>query len=306
MPARPLVHPAPPADVTELVAAYRQTVTSFADVADGLTDQEWARPTSCAGWTAHDHLAHVVHVEDYLVTGRHPGGPPGATTEPVEPGRPDHVHSPFTAWMEEGVRARDGVAPDELVSQLRELVEIRSAGMYDAELTLDTPVHGTLGRDTTFGRLTRLRIQDVWVHEQDLREVVDRPGSLDSPGASQFLDSIMRMLPRRVLEQVAPDPGTVVILESTGPVTARAGVRIGLDAAGEVVAHDLFTGRTAADDEDPSVDDESADRTTTISMSTHSLTRRAAGRVSTEDTAFHVVGDEDLARRVLDALVVTP
>ncbi len=300
------VHPAAPADVTELVAAYRQTLTSFADVADGLREEDWGRPTSLPGWTARDVLAHVVHIEDYLSGSEHPASGWTEPLAPVEVGSPEHVRSAFGVWNEEGVRARDSRSPAELIAELRGLTEVRSAVMYDADLELDTPMRGVRGREGTFGRVTRLRIVDVWVHEQDLRAVVDRPGSLDSPAASQFLDLVMEALPGVVLERVRPEPGTVVILESTGPVTARAGVRIGLDADGQAVAHELFTGHTTAEDDEPSVDDESADRTTSVALSTHSLTRRAAGRVSTQDTAYHVVGDEDLARRVLDALALTP
>lgn len=300
------VQPAAPADVTELVAAYRQTMISFADVADGLREQDWDRPTSLPGWSARDVLAHVVHIEDYLSGSEHPVGGWVEPAEPVEVGTPEHVRNAFAVWNEEGVRARDDRSPAELVAELRGLVEVRSAIMYDADLDLDTPVRTVRGREGPFGDVTRLRIVDVWMHEQDLRDVVDRPGSLDSPGASQFMELVMDSLCHIVLHRVRPEPGTVVILESTGPVMARGGVRIGSDADGGPVAHELFTGHTTADDAEPSVDDESADRTTTISMSTYYLARRAAGRVATADTAYHVVGDEDLAVRVLDALTVTP
>lgn len=300
------VHPAAPADVTELVAAYRQTMISFADVADGLREEDWDRPTSLPGWTARDVLAHVVHIEDYLSGSEHPVGGWVAPAEPVEVGTPEHVRNAFAVWNEEGVRARDDRSPAELVAELRGLVEVRSAIMYDADLDLDTPVRTVRGQEGPFGDVTRLRIVDVWMHEQDLRDVVDRPGSLDSPGASQFMELVMDSLCQIVLHRVRPEPGTVVILESTGPVMARGGVRIGADADGEPVAHELFTGHTTADDDEPSVDDESADRATTISMSTYYLARRAAGRVATADTAYHVVGDEDLAVQVLDALTVTP
>ena len=46
--------------------------------------------------------------------------------------------------------------------------------------------------------------------------------------------------------------------------------------------------------------------TTTITMSTQAATRRCAGRVSTDDTHHVVHGDPKIARRVLDALVITP
>ncbi|MGZ4687960.1 MAG: hypothetical protein ACXVYT_19435, partial [Oryzihumus sp.] len=45
--------------------------------------------------------------------------------------------------------------------------------------------------------------------------------------------------------------------------------------------------------------------TVSISMSTDAFTRRAAGRRAVADTAYTVVGDEAMARRVLEALVVT-
>ena len=98
--------------------------------------------------------------------------------------------------------------------------------------------------------------------------------------------------------------GQTVILESTGPVTARAGVRVSHDASGARSDHVLFTGESesgmgqAVHSED--------DPTTTISLSTEALTRRAAGRRPTGETAYSVVGDETLAAAVLDALTFTP
>ncbi|WP_122262688.1 maleylpyruvate isomerase family mycothiol-dependent enzyme [Ornithinimicrobium cerasi] len=303
------VHPSPPSDVPSLIEAYRHTLISFADVADGMREDDWARPTTCPGWTARDILAHVVHVEDYLTGSEHPAADwvPRDDLEPVEIGAPEHVRHAFGVWVEEGVRARQQREPADLLAELRGLVELRSAHMYDPDLTLETPVRSVMDASAPFGELTRLRISDVWVHEQDLREMLNRPGSLDAAGASQFVDHVVGALPRVVLRRVRPEPGTVIILESTGPVMARGGVRIGTDADGELVWHELFAGHTEAAGRFPMVHEaDEEDRATTIAMSTHELTRRAAGRRTTEDTAYHVVGDEDLARRVVDALAVTP
>jgi len=48
-----------------------------------------------------------------------------------------------------------------------------------------------------------------------------------------------------------------------------------------------------------------SDPTTTISLSTEAFTRRAAGRRPVSDTPYSVKGDDAIARRVLEALVVT-
>lgn len=302
------VHPSPPSDVPSLIEAYRQTVLSFADVADSLREADWDLQTACAGWTARDHLAHVVHVEDYLSGSEHPvaGWAPSDGEEPIEVGVPEHVRHEFGVWVEQGVRARRDRDPADLLAELRGLVDVRTAQMYDPDLTLETPVRGAMGTDAVFGDLTRLRISDVWVHEQDLRDAVNRPGSLDSAGASQFVALVMDALPRIVVRRVRPEPGTVVILESTGPVTGRAGVRVGVDAGGDLVWHELFTGHVDAESAHPSVHDpDGTEHSASVALSTHALGRRAAGRCPTESTAYHVVGDEELARRVLDALTVT-
>lgn len=306
-----VVHPPPPADVPSLIEAYREVLGAFVDTCDGLRAAEWDLPTACTGWTARDHLAHIVHIEDHLTGGEHPasgwsGADAGRPT--IEVGRPEHVRNDFGVWVEEGVRARADRSPDELLAELRGLIEVRVAQMYDPDLELDTPVRSVRGEQAEFGQLVELRLSDVWVHTQDLRTALDRPGALDSPGAAVFTAAVLAAVPRVVARRVSPPVGTVVIVESTGPVTGRGGVRITTDADGEPVAHELFTGHVEEHEEGEagSAEDQPEEAVTTIALSTHELTRRAAGRQSTEDTAYQVHGDEDLARRVLDALVLTP
>lgn len=300
-----VVHPPPPSDVPSFIEAYREVLGTFIGTCDGLRESEWDLPTSCPGWTIKDHLAHVVHVESFLAGGQHPAA--GWTQDlGISVGTPEHVRNSFAVWMEEGVRARADVSGPELVRELSEVAEIRLAQAYDPELEMDTLVPSVRGKQGPFGQVMALRISDIWVHGQDIRAVVERPGGQDSPGGVIFTAYVLSSVPDLVLElEPVPEPGTVVIVESTGPVTGRAGVRVGTDSDGQPAAHVLFTGHTTAEDDDPEVD-EAPDAVTTIGLSTHELTRRAAGRQSTEETAYQVQGDEDLARRVLDALAVTP
>jgi uncharacterized protein (TIGR03083 family) len=297
-----VVHPSPPTDVPSLIEAYRHELTSLVNTCDGLRGSEWDVPTQCPGWTVHDHVAHVVHLEDYLSGSDHPAG-----GEDIRVGDPEHVRNDFGVWIEQGVRARRSVPPEALLAELRTLVEVRTANLYDLDPQLETPVRHVMDQETTFEELARLRLCDVWTHEQDIRHAVDRPGSLDGPGAAQWMSWVLGALPRVVLRRVRPEPGTTVIVESTGPVTGRAGVRIDVDSDGEPVAHELFSGHAESTEDGHGVHDESTpEQVTTISLSTDSLARRAAGRVSTQDTAYQVHGDEDLAARVLDALTLTP
>ncbi len=120
---------------------------------------------------------------------------------------------------------------------------------------------------------------------------------------------IVDAFPRILAKRLDLPAGQTVILESTGPVTARVGVRMAHGSDGEVVGHTLFSGsqETAAEDAADQVEHPEEDVvSTTIMMSTDALTRRAAGRRTTEETSYKVVGDEETARAVLDALVITP
>lgn len=298
------VHPAAPDDVPGFADAYRRTVTSFADVAETLREADWESPTSCPGWPARAHLAHVLHLEDVLTGTEHPGGHGLPEGPPPAKGSPEHVRNSFAAYMEEGVLARADRSPREMLDELRGVMEVRSAQLYDQDLTLDTLVPGIRGREAPLGPMLLLRLGDIWVHEQDLRELVGRPGSLDTVGASAFVTLIEDAFTDVVVEKVAPPPGTTVILESTGPLAARMGVRVGEADDGSLVGHPLFSGH--AEEGGPAHQSAASGPTTTISMSTDALTRRAAGRRPAADTPYHVVGDEDLAARVVEALVITP
>lgn len=303
-----VVHPSPPADVPSLVEAYREVLGTFLSTCDGLRAAEWELPTACPGWTPREHVAHVLHLEDHLSGGEHPVSGWSSVERDddlsIEVGDPEHVRNDFGVWTEEGVRARGHLSPEELLTELRGVVDLRIAQLYDPDLELDTPVRSVMGEQAPLGELLELRLCDVWLHGQDIRAAVDRPGALDSPGAAVFTARVLGSLARVVERRVQPEPGTVVILESTGPVTGRAGVRMATDGEGHPVAHELFSGH--AEDEDASVEDPAQDQVTTIALSTHELTRRAAGRQTTQDTAYQVNGDDALAQAVLDALTLTP
>ena len=294
------LHPAAPQELPDLVEGYRQAMRSLIDVGRTCPPDRLTDSTCCPGWTVQDHLAHVASVEAYLDGGDYP--------EVELPDRA-HLHHEFAVWMEHGVQARRGQPVEEVLDELETLLHNRLATLSNPELTLETVVRGPMGLEMPLSELLARRLVDIWVHEQDLREALDRIGNLDSPAAAMFVHRIVVAFPVVVPKRVDLPAGQSVILESTGPVTARVGVRMAHGEHDEVVAHPLFTGdsETAESDHaDQMGHPEEEVATTTIILSTDALTRRAAGRRSTLDTAYRVVGDEEVARAVLDALVLTP
>jgi len=89
-------------------------------------------------------------------------------------------------------------------------------------------------------------------------------------------------------------------------LTADSSQRQGRPRGHAISADEATRTHDGAQRSDPQTSDPLMDApTTTISLATEAFTRRAAGRRSVSDTAYSVVGDDAIARRVLEALVVT-
>ena len=89
-----------------------------------------------------------------------------------------------------------------------------------------------------------------------------------------------------------------VIFDSTGPVAGRVGARIVHDEHGSPSAVPLFSGHGHTV--------HAGEHTTTITLTTEAMTRRAAGRGDTDSIHYTVHGDPAIARRAMDALSFTP
>lgn len=283
------MHPAAPNDRNGLIDAFDHSVQSIIDLGMSCRDTDFDIQTECPGWTVKDQIAHVVGSEKSFA-----GLPRPDVRVPDYP----HVRSDFARLVEEDVESRRAVPGREVVAELAEFHPERMEALRASEADLDTVVGGLFGRDTTFGQHLHRRIVDVWVHEQDLRAALDRPGNLDSAGAATFTADILAALPRVAARVAGIEPGHAVVLDVSGPVVARGGVRIITGDDGRPYGEALFSGHHRPEGEDQ-VD------VTSIHLSTDALTRRAAGRRPVEEIHYTVTGDEEIARRVLEALVIT-
>lgn len=280
-------HPAAPVELPDLIEAYSNTTQAVLELGLTCHAADFEKPTQCPGWTVKDQISHVVGLEGAL------SGSPAPDVEV-----PDHpwVQNDFGRFMETHVQARRALPGPEVVAELQELLPVRIAHFHELLADPDQLVPGPAGerpaRDSVF-----IRVIDIWCHEQDIREALDRPGNLDSPGAAAFTQQVLDSVPARAVKVAGLPVGTTVIIESTGPVQARGGVRV-VEKDGEAYGETLFSGEP----HDPGLEGE----VTTIRLTTEALTRRGAGRVSTADLRYHVEGDEQVATALLDALAITP
>ncbi len=283
-------HPAPPTDLAGLVGAYEQTARAVIDLGQTMSARDFERETECPGWSVKDQFSHIAGIEGWL---------DGARPPELDLGEVPHVKNEQGEFIERFVQERRGREGTDIVGELEDVLESRLAMLRDPDLTEDTQMRGPFGR-TTAAQMLAMRASDIWVHEQDIRTATGRPGDLDTPAAAIFVFAVIRALPRIVAHDAKVPVGHAVILDVTGPVAARAGARVVLDADRKMWGEELFTGGSHGEDTASAPTE-----TTSIVLSTDALTRRAAGRRTVDDLVFTVTGDRGVALDVLEQLVVT-
>ncbi len=262
------------------VAGWRESVAAVLDLVDGLDAAGAATPTDCPGWTVQDVVAHVAHLESVGAAGT---GDPSTDAA-------DARELP-SAYTEAGVAERRDRSLDELVEEIRDAVARRAEQLQDLPDDPSTPAPVTPGGiDWTWDTLLRNRCIDIWVHEQDIRRALGRPGGFDGTAAQVVAMTFSFAMPYVLGKQVRPPAGTVVRWDVTGPVPVDLAVMVGDDGR----AHRLDTLQTS---EAP---------TATLRMDVETFTVLAAGRRRRGDLDLVIDGDEALAHAVLDAMPVTP
>lgn len=258
------------------IDAWWQATDEFTRLLEELAPEDWASPTDLAGWDVHAVAAHIAHLETILAGGPH---------DTTEIGDPEHVRGAMGTYTEQGVVARRDRTPDELIAEIR-----RSTTARHTALLADPPTDAAAAPAISFpgipwdvGTLLRNRPLDVWMHEQDIRRAVDRPGGMDSPAAQHTADYLIEALGVVVGKRVAPPAGTSVALEVAG--SAPYAVSVGEDGRARPV-------------------DPTTTATTRISLSREDFVVAAGGRRPAANPV--VDGDQRLGAQVLEAFAVTP
>ena len=260
-------------------AALAETWGGLSDVTSELSATEWSLPTECPGWDVKDQLSHLIGIERSIM-----GEPEPAWDGPLG----DHVKNDFAARNERWIAARrpfpGPTVRDEFVgvTQAR-LVQLEALGDDEWAAVGWSPV-GEVPRAT----FMEVRVFDSWVHEQDARRALDRPGG-DGNGASALsLDRVQSAMPFVVGKQAGCAEGTAIRFDVAGP---------GADARSFTVAVDGGRARPVGDEVDPTV---------VLSLSSIDFVRLGCGRAGAEQVeaagGVGLRGDAAVGRAVLGAM----
>lgn len=286
------MHPSAPEDLPGLVQAFGHTAQAVVDLTFALSERDFDKETQCPGWTVKDQVSHITSLELAML-----GRPDRAVEVPDAP----HLKTDLGRSMESGVHLRRRRPGVEVVEELQRVLAERMAHLNNPDLSEDDLVDIPIGGQLPLRDALRLRIFDVWCHEQDIRTALGRIGNLDSPAAAVSVDWVLKYLPQIVVRRAGIEAGKVVMFELTGPVQARAGIRVEADSDGRTIGREMFSRGTDETGPIPVIG-----KTTNIQMATEPFMRRAAGRQRVDELHYTVFGDEEVARKVLEALAITP
>jgi uncharacterized protein (TIGR03083 family) len=219
-------------DNTERVEMLEHVWRSIAELGSSLDETRWKAPTECPGWTVQDNLVHITALEKFILGDPLPFGDVPDDLPHVK----NDIGRSNERWIESRRSWTGADALAEFVattrSRIAQLRELDDAGFAADSWTPMGP--------GTVAQLLGFRIFDSWVHEQDMRRAVDRPGDLDSAAAHFSTQMMLDVLPYVVGKKVGAPEGSTVVLSLTGPIEATTAVLVtdgrarALDAAPDV------------------------------------------------------------------------
>jgi uncharacterized protein (TIGR03083 family) len=258
------------------VAAWKACAADVEKLLRSLDGDDWSRETDCPGWTVRDVAAHLAAIEAELAGG------PGPHLDQVSAATANVSGADTQAGIEE----RRDHSTDEIIEEFADAVRRRAAEL-DEDPPSDpaaVPARNPGGVGWDWQTLLRNRVIDLWVHEQDIRRAVGRPGDLDTPAAQVTTQMFLTALPFVIGKRAKAEPGSTVVVAVDG---TESGYEVDPD------------GRCRAAESVPE------EPTARLAMDAETLAILGAGRRDPLTVDVTVDGDRDLAERILRGLAVT-
>jgi uncharacterized protein (TIGR03083 family) len=260
--------------------ALAETWEGLAELCHELSATEWGLPTECPGWDVKDQLSHLIGVERSLL-----GEPAPDWDGPLGP----HVKNPAGAMNEPWVAVRRPLPGPRVRAEFVEVTGARLAQLGERTEEEWAVVGWSPVGDVPYAVFMEVRAFDSWVHEQDVRHALDRPGGGGNGASALSLDRVQGAMPFVVGKQAGCAEGTAVRFDVSGP---------GRDARAFTIAVEGGRART--------VGDEVAPPTATLSLSSIDFVRLGCGRATAAQVEAEggvaLSGDAAVGRTVLGAM----
>jgi uncharacterized protein (TIGR03083 family) len=261
-----------------VVDLLRTEWNALAELGDSLSQADWDRDTDLPGWTVRDNLSHIIGTELQLL---------GESPPPLEGDAPAHVKNPIGQMNEAWIQQRRGRPGAEVLAEFKEVTARRLTEMEsftDEQWNQEMP--GPTGI-VPYSEFMNIRVMDSWVHDQDIRRAVGKPGNTTGPVADHSLARYEPAMGFVVGKKAGATEGQSVVFDLTGP-------------QGRTIAVTVVDGRAQVSGDAP------AEPTVTLTMDAETWWCLSLGRWDGESVLAEgkvaIDGDQDLGRTVLTNL----
>ncbi|WP_329336953.1 maleylpyruvate isomerase family mycothiol-dependent enzyme [Streptomyces sp. NBC_00663] len=262
--------------------AWTHSIEAISELVTPLVEGEWNRRTPCPGWSVRDVVSHVIGLDCEML-----GDPRPIHTLPRDL---YHVTNEQQRYTEMQVDVRRHHTAPEMTSELEYVIIRRNRQLRNESREPGSKVRGPYGSELTLEESMRRHAFDVWVHEQDLRAALGRPGNLDSPGAHIARDYLLAELPAVVAEKADAPRSSAVVIDVHGPIEFLRTIRVDIQGRGTLETAPAL-GPAA-----------------TLTLDWETYVRLACGRVTLDAVADRVKaeGEPQLTAAILRNFTVTP
>ena len=262
-----------PTDTIDKLAA---CFASLSELGAQLTESEWKTPTDCPGWTVQDNLSHLIGIERVL------NGLPGTSHRAPASA---HVKNPIGEANENEIDSRRGLRGAEVLAEWNEIAAARLGTLRGADEAYFAKEAMTPTGPGTVADFLHIRVLDCWVHEQDMRRAVGKPGHLSGPAAEHTIDRLIRTVPIVVGKRAGTPDGASVVIDITGGVQRH-------------IICTVNGGRASVTDVEPEAP------VTRLTMDTETFLILATGRrtANTMLSSVELAGDVALGNKIVTSL----
>lgn len=200
-----------PAGRIDVVDLFEPERAALLDVLASLAPDDWRAPTVCAGWSVKDIAAHIIADDFGIVSGGRDGYDTGWFSGPW-----DELIAYINKRNEDWVAAMRRVSPQLIVELLRFSGARMAAEFRTRDLdAIGVPVDWAGPEPAPTWLHVAREYTERWLHQQQVRDAVQRPGLKDARMFGPVLDAFVRAMPHTYRDVAAPD-GTHVLLTITG------------------------------------------------------------------------------------------
>ena len=201
----------------QLVDMMEAVWQSIDTLCEDFSQEQWKTATDCPNWSVQDQISHLVGSESRILQR------PAPEHTPAETG---HVRNEIGARNEEQVDWRRSWPGSRVLEEFREvtaerLTSLRAMTPEDFAAETETPIG-----PGTVADFLRIRIFDAWVHEQDIRRAVGRPGHMQGLVAQHAIDRTALAMPYVVARRASAPHGTTAIFRVTGEAGQTVSVEV--------------------------------------------------------------------------------